>query len=74
MTLKCLAGAIADLASGGTPQEIAALDFGPFDSLGLLRQLAENRQRTVRRLMASVHDFARHCAGGTDPGADNPPA
>jgi len=34
MTLKCLAGAIAELASGGTPDEILALDFSPFDSLG----------------------------------------
>ncbi|MEN9545812.1 MAG: Cysteine desulfuration protein SufE [Verrucomicrobiota bacterium] len=64
MTLKCLAGAIAELASGGTPAEIAALDFSPFDSLGLLKQLAENRQRTIRNLMNSVHEFARQSALG----------
>lgn len=62
MTLKCLAGAIAGLASGGTPDEIAALDFSPFESLGLLRQLAENRQRTIRGLIAATREFARTSA------------
>jgi sulfur transfer protein SufE len=62
MTLKCLAGAIAELASGGTPNEIAALDFSAFDSLGLLKQLAENRQKTLRNLMAATHTFARQSA------------
>lgn len=64
MTLKCLAGAIAELATGGTPNEIAGLDFSPFESLGLLKQLAENRQRTIRNLMNSVHEFARQSALG----------
>jgi cysteine desulfuration protein SufE len=64
MTLKCLAGAIAELASGGTPDEIAALDFSPFESLGLLKQLAENRQKTIRNLMNSVHEFARQSTLG----------
>jgi cysteine desulfuration protein SufE len=63
MTLKCLAGAIAELASGGTPDEILALDFSPFDSLGLLRQLAENRQRTLRNLMSATQDFAQRSSG-----------
>lgn len=63
MTLKCLAGAIAELATGGTPDEIAALDFSPFDSLGLLRQLAENRQRTIRNLISATKDFAQRSAG-----------
>ena len=62
MTLKCLAGAIAELASGGTPDEVAALEFEVFDALGLLRQLAENRQRTVRHLMDDAREFARRCA------------
>lgn len=62
MTLKCLAGVIAGLASGGTPDEIAALDFSPLDTLGLLRQLAENRQRTIRGLITSTREFARQCA------------
>ena len=63
MTLKCLAGAIAELASGGTPDEILVLDFSPFDSLGLLRQLAENRQRTLRNLMSATKEFAERSAG-----------
>jgi sulfur transfer protein SufE len=58
MTLKCLAGAIAEIASGGTPSEIATLEFGVFESLGLLRQLAENRQKTIRSLMNATRDFA----------------
>ena len=62
MTLKCLAGAIAGLASGGTPDEIVALDFSPFESLGLLRQLAENRQRTIRGLITATREFARTSA------------
>jgi cysteine desulfuration protein SufE len=62
ITLKCLAGAIAELASGGTPDEIAALDFSPFDSLGLLKQLAENRQKTLRNLMTAAQTFARQSA------------
>jgi sulfur transfer protein SufE len=62
MTLKCLAGAIAELASGGTPDEIAALDFSAFDSLGLLKQLAENRQKTLRNLMTAAQTFARQSA------------
>lgn len=63
ITLKCLAGAIAELASGGAPDEILALDFSPFDSLGLLRQLAENRQRTLRNLMSATKDFAQRSSG-----------
>jgi cysteine desulfuration protein SufE len=62
MTLKSLAGAIAELASGGTPDEIAALDFSAFDSLGLLKQLAENRQKTIRNLITATKTFARQSA------------
>jgi sulfur transfer protein SufE len=62
MTLKSLAGAIAELASGGTPDEIAALDFSAFDSLGLLKQLAENRQKTIRNLMTATKTFALQSA------------
>ena len=70
MTLKCLAGAIAELASGGTPEEVAALEFEVFDALGLLRQLAENRQRTVRHLMEGAREFARRRASAPPPSGD----
>jgi cysteine desulfuration protein SufE len=39
MTLKCLAGAIAEVASGGNPDEIAALDAEAAEVLASIREL-----------------------------------
>lgn len=58
VTLKAMLGLIADICTGGTPADITAIDFGFLDSMGLLRQLAENRQATVRKIAAAAKGFA----------------
>jgi cysteine desulfuration protein SufE len=60
VTLKALLGLLCDEFSGHTPEEIAACE-GPFLArLGVLPQIAENRQRTVLRVEQQLHEFARH--------------
>jgi cysteine desulfuration protein SufE len=61
VTLKAVLGAVADICTGGTPAEIVALDFDFLNSLGVLRQLAENRQATILRVIASMKEFAASC-------------
>jgi sulfur transfer protein SufE len=59
VTLKALLGLICDLYSGLDADEVplAASDF--LQRIGVLHQLAENRQRTVVRVAAQIHEFAR---------------
>lgn len=61
VTLKAVLGAVADICTGGTPAEIVALDFDFLSSMGVLRQLAENRQATILRVIASMKEFAAGC-------------
>jgi sulfur transfer protein SufE len=58
LTLKAMAGLIGDLCTGGTPAEVAAFDFGFLDELGLMRQFAESRAATVRRIVEMTRAFA----------------
>jgi cysteine desulfuration protein SufE len=57
--LKALLGLLCDLYSGFSPEEIAGSAGEVLSRLGVLHQLAENRQRTVLRIAEQIHDFAR---------------
>lgn len=59
VTLKALLGLVCDLYSGSTPEEILECSSPFLQRLGVLHQLAENRQRTVLRVAEQLHDFAR---------------
>ncbi len=58
VTLKALLGLLCDIYSGFPPDEIAltAPDF--LQRVGVMHQLAENRQRTVMRIAKQIHEFA----------------
>ncbi len=58
VTLKALIGLLCDLYSGLTPSEVLAQSTEFLDRLGLLRQLAESRRATVRRVAGMIRDFA----------------
>jgi cysteine desulfuration protein SufE len=59
VTLKAVGGLLCELHSGHTPEEIAATNSGVLKRLGILHQLAENRQRTVARIEEKIHRFAQ---------------
>ncbi|MBL9175638.1 MAG: SufE family protein [Verrucomicrobiales bacterium] len=58
VTLRAMTGFWCDLASGATPGELR--DWHPrlLERLGVLRQMAENRQATVLRVGGQIRDFA----------------
>ena len=58
VTLRAITGFWCDLASGATPAELR--DWNPqfLERLGVLRQMAENRQATVLRVGGQIRDFA----------------
>ena len=58
VTLKAMAGLVADVCNGAALGEIAATDFNFLERLGLLRQLAESRQATVLRIVELAREFA----------------
>jgi cysteine desulfuration protein SufE len=64
MTLKALAGLLAEVYSGFPPSEILALPADFLDELGLLRQLAESRRATVLRVADLIREHAAGCGGG----------
>ncbi|MBN8248640.1 MAG: TatD family hydrolase [Verrucomicrobia bacterium] len=69
VTLRAMAGLWCDLASGASPEELAAWRPDLFERFGLLRSLADNRRTTVLRIGELIREFARsHCgiAGLTD--------
>ena len=57
--LKALLGMVCDLYSGSTPTELADASPDFLQQLGVVHQLAENRQRTVLRVAAQMRDFAQ---------------
>jgi sulfur transfer protein SufE len=57
VTLKALTHLIAQICGKSTPSEIAELDFSFLETLGVLRQLAESRQATLRRIIEATHEF-----------------
>lgn len=59
VSLKALGGLLCELHSGHTPEEITATHIGALKHLGVLHQLAENRQRTIARIEEKIHRFAQ---------------
>ena len=60
VSLKAVGGLLCELYSGHTPEEIASREDKPvLQPLGLLHQLAENRQRTIARIEEMIHAFAQ---------------
>jgi cysteine desulfuration protein SufE len=59
VSLKALGGLLCDLHSGFTPEEIVATKSGALKHLGILHQLAENRQRTLARVEEKIRHFAQ---------------
>jgi cysteine desulfuration protein SufE len=59
VSLKAVGGLLCDLHSGHTAEEITRTGPGVLQPLGLLHQLAENRQRTLARIEEKIHAFAR---------------
>lgn len=62
-TLRAVTGFWCDLASGATPAELR--DWHPrfLERLGVMRQMAENRQATVLRVGGQICDFATRISG-----------
>lgn len=58
VTLRAITGFWCDIASGATPAELR--DWHPqfLERLGVMRQMAENRQATVLRVGGQIRDFA----------------
>ena len=63
VTLKAMAGLIADLCDGASQAEVAQADFDFLERLGLLRQLAESRQATVLRIVELARGFGLQNSG-----------
>ncbi len=61
--LKAMAALLCELYSGLPPTEILAGEPGFLERSGLLHQLTENRQRTVRRVREVIREFAAGCVG-----------
>lgn len=59
VSLKAVGGLVCELYSGHTPEEINASNSGLLKHLGILHQLAENRQRTVKRIEEKIRRFAQ---------------
>jgi cysteine desulfuration protein SufE len=58
VSLKAVGGLLCELYSGRTAQEIMATSPGVLESLQILHQLAENRQRTIARIEEKIRRFA----------------
>lgn len=59
VSLKAIGGLLCELYSGHTPEEIVASQFGLLRHIGILHQLAENRQRTIARIEEKIRHFAQ---------------
>jgi cysteine desulfuration protein SufE len=62
VTLKALAGTLAELCDGAAPVEIIGADFGFLKRLGLLRHLTDSRQVTALKIVDSARSFAERCS------------
>ena len=58
VTLRAVIGFWCDVASGATPAELREWHPHFFERLGVMRQMAENRQATVLRVGGQIRDFA----------------
>jgi len=59
VSLKAIGGLICEIYSGHTPEEIVATNSGLLKHLGILHQLAENRQRTIAHIEEKIRHFAQ---------------
>jgi cysteine desulfuration protein SufE len=59
VSLKVVGSLLCQLYSGYSPEEIGTTNFGVLKHLGILPQLAENRQRTVARIEEKIRRFAQ---------------
>ena len=59
VSLKAVGGLVCELYGGHTPEEIVASNSGVLKHLGVLHQLAENRQRTIARIEEKIRHFAQ---------------
>ena len=59
VSLKAIGGLLCELYSGYTPEEIAATHAAVLKHVGILPQLAENRQRTLARIEEKIRRFAQ---------------
>jgi cysteine desulfuration protein SufE len=59
VSLKAIAALLCELHSGFTPEEIVTTKSGVLKHLGILHQLAENRQRTLARVEEKIRHFAQ---------------
>ena len=57
VTLKAVIGLLSEIYSGHSPEEIAAADMAFVRKLGILHQLAENRQNTILRVAEQIRSF-----------------
>lgn len=57
--LKAVIGLLCDLYSGFTPEELLSATPDFLQKVGVIHQLADNRQRTVLRVAAQIVEFAR---------------
>lgn len=64
VTLRALTALWCDLANGSAPAELSAWHPDFAARLGLMRQMAENRQATVLRVLGMIRDFGAAHAGG----------
>jgi len=58
-SLKAVGGLLCDLYTDHTPEEIVATRCGVLKHVGILSQLAENRQRTIARIEEKIRRFAQ---------------
>jgi cysteine desulfuration protein SufE len=59
--LKAMAGLLCMLYDGLTPEEVAAHEPAFLEQADLLRQLTENRRRTILRVRDVMRAFAQEC-------------
>ena len=59
VSLKAVGGLLCELYSGHSAEEIAATNTGVLKHVGILVQLAENRQRTIARIEEKIRHFAQ---------------
>ncbi len=60
VSLKALGGLLCDLYSGHSPEQILSMPTGLLKPLGILRHIAENRQRTILQIEEQIQRFAGH--------------
>lgn len=68
MITKGIAGMVAELYSGGTPEEVLAEDASFLGDLGITQHLSPNRRNGLSSLIGKCHAYARFCQEEYAPG------